>query len=152
MNRVRTQDLLRELIADPTDDCIIWTRCISSSGYGLLWVAGAWQNAHRYVCKVTHGEPEGRREAAHSCGVRACVNPRHLRWATNSENNLDKRRHGTATRGDRATCRTLTSGQVREIRDRLGRGERQHVLAAEYGVTQPAISDVRTGRSWGWMP
>lgn len=149
MRAQRSVDLLWEMVADATDECLLWTRCVSSSGYASLWADGAWQSAHRYICKTLYGDPNGR-EAAHSCGVRRCINPRHLRWATPSENNLDKRQHGTATRGDRATCRTLLSDQVGEIRERLARGERQSVLAAEYGVTQPAISDINTGRTWGW--
>jgi hypothetical protein len=50
--------------------------------------------------------------------------------------------------------RKLTDAQVRDIRwrydDGIG-GVTQAVLAAEFGVSASTISDITSGRTWGWL-
>jgi hypothetical protein len=49
--------------------------------------------------------------------------------------------------------RKLTDAQVRDIRwryDPLG-GVTQAVLATEFGVSASTISDITSGRTWGWL-
>ena len=78
------------------DGCLLWPFQISTTGYGRLEVNGKKKIASRYVCELAHGEPPTRQhEAAHSCGNSKCVNPKHLRWATHTENEADKLVHGT---------------------------------------------------------
>ncbi len=73
------------------DECLIWPFG-KSDGYGG-YRKGASSSAHNFVCRAVHGRPpKGKREAAHSCGYRSCVNPRHLRWASRTENDEDWRR------------------------------------------------------------
>lgn len=79
-----------------TDDCILWSWPPINSGYGQINLDGRRQLAHRVVCEQAHGQPPSEKhEAAHSCGKRLCINPRHLRWATKPENEADKLLHGT---------------------------------------------------------
>lgn len=40
-------------------------------------------------------------EAAHSCGNKTCINPRHLRWADHASNMEDAKAHGTLRGGGR---------------------------------------------------
>ena len=52
-----------------------------------------------------------------------------------------------------AAGRKLTDAKVRDIRwryDPLG-GVTQAVLAAEFGVSASTISDITSGRTWGWL-
>jgi hypothetical protein len=55
--------------------------------------------AHRYVLTLTAGPPPfPRAVAAHAplvCHNPACVNPRHLRWASQAENAADMKIDGT---------------------------------------------------------
>ena len=75
-----------------TEECIFWPFAVNSKGYGVYRDS----SAHRFVCKTIHGdEPDGRPYVAHSCNVRRCVNPNHLRWASNSENESDKLKANT---------------------------------------------------------
>lgn len=89
-------------------------------------------------------------EAAHTCGVRLCVNQRHVRWATSAENEADKLIHGRDNRGERCGANVLSVEQVLDIRRRWP-DELQRVLAAEYGVKQQTISEIVTRRNWGWL-
>lgn len=81
------------VIPYPGDECLFWPFARSANGYGSLHWHGREEGTHRLACMFAHGPaPEGRNYAAHSCGNGhlGCVNPRHLRWATQKENMLDK--------------------------------------------------------------
>ena len=59
-----------------------------------------------------------------------------------------KIRKGRDARGEQHGQSKLTEAQVLEIRQRCAQGERQEVLAREFGVSRPNISVIRSGRSW----
>jgi hypothetical protein len=100
------------------------------------------------MCELVHGTPpEPGLEAAHSCGVRLCCNPQHLRWATTAENAADKRIHGTMPEGDRHGGSKLRADQVREIR-RLRGTARTPEIAASYGVSSTTIRLIFAGKRW----
>jgi hypothetical protein len=90
-------------------------------------------------------------EAAHSCGNPWCWAGEHLRWATASENQLDKHRHGTMYRGEQHHKAKLSIPEVREIREHLSRGESAKTIAMKYGVSDAAVHDIAARRSWAWL-
>ena len=102
------------------EDCLIWPfKAKNIQGYGVTWYRGVQCNASRAMCYAAHGDPPDEKyQAAHSCGNGrgGCVNPRHLRWATVSENHLDKNLHGTMSKGDEHQWAKLTDIQVNQIR------------------------------------
>jgi hypothetical protein len=120
------------------DECLIWpfSRPI---GYGAFGHLGKQYRAHRFMCELVHGPaPSPRHQAAHSCGNgrNGCVNPRHLSWKTNGENQLDRRAHGTDNRmGPKGR---LTVEDLDEIR-RLRATMTQPQLAKMFGVTHSTI-------------
>jgi len=148
-------DAFLTLQATQTDECVLWPYAVSGRGYGGVWLNGKKQYTHRLSCQLTHGDPPtpAHTDAAHSCRNRACINPRHLRWATSKENQADKLRDGTniGTRGAQHWKAKLTEYQVREMRIYARSGVKQRELAEYYGVTQPSVSDVVSGRTWGWL-
>jgi hypothetical protein len=88
----------------------------------------------------------------HSCDNPSCVRPDHLRQGTPADNARDKAERGRARTGNRKgefnPAAKLTSGQVDEIRSRLGPGVVQRRIAEEFGVSYMTISRIATGRAW----
>lgn len=119
--------------------CLIWPFSCNWDGYGQIGLQrGVVRKAHHVMCRLAHGKPPTRRhQASHSCGNghAGCVNQEHLSWKTNSENQKDRRRHGTHL-GAKGARTQLTAAQVAEIRSR---GEAQTALAARFGVSRGCI-------------
>lgn len=108
---------------------------------------------HRLMALAFLGAPPTtKHQAAHWNGRGDDNRIDNIRWATPTENALDKHRHGTDRRGERHPLVKLTAAQVIEIRERYARGERFTQLAASFGVTGAAISDICKGRRWSHIP
>lgn len=138
-----------------TDECILWPDHfrMADNGYGRVAHDGRSIAAHRLVCIRAHGPaPFTKADAAHRCGVRRCMNPRHVRWATRQENAADKVLHGTDPRGERHGRSKLTENDVREIRRRYEAGG---VTLAEigsiYSIAITTAHNVVSCRNWGWL-
>ena len=75
----------------------------------------------------------------------------NLKWGTPLENAADRDLHGTTARGDRNAAATLTEAQAREIKYRPRKWGMGKALAAEFGVSESLVSDIRTGRTWSHL-
>jgi len=135
-----------------TDACIDWPWSKSEKEYGRLERGRRGKRvralAHRAMCYLTSGPPPfPEADAAHHCGRPCCVNPRHVRWATRSENMADRWKHGTAPHGEKAHGAKLTDEKVREIR-KTAKHWPVRALAARYGVSMATINGVLRGETW----
>lgn len=76
---------------DNLEDCWLWTAANNGNGYGRLAVSRTKKEyPHRIVCEQVHGpSPFEGACVLHSCDNGMCVNPRHLRWGTQQENNVE---------------------------------------------------------------
>lgn len=138
-----TENFMRD-----TGDCVFFPFAKTSYGYGVLNFNGKLIGAHRLACILANGEPHERKlDAAHSCGMGhlGCVNARHLRWATRSENFSDKSAHGTHNRGERHQNAKLSNARVESILSRLG-NESLASLAREFGVSPSLVSMYKSGK------
>jgi hypothetical protein len=143
------QWLLRQFERE-TDACIMWPWRTNGFGYGIITHNGKQLKVSRLVCAMVHGSaPKGKNDSCHSCGKRACVNKRHLRWDTRAGNFADKVRHGTHNGGERSPRAKLTAKQVVRIRALLQAGKKQNVIASRFGVHQSTISYINSGHTWG---
>lgn len=131
-------------------ECLIWPFSLSPRGYGLVHINGWPYRANRIMCEKHHGKPPSRKHhAAHSCGNNACVNPKHVRWATPAENEADKIIHGRTTRGSANGRAKLTEQDVLAIRS-AGKEVFHKTLAALYGVSDTLICDIRNYKVWAY--
>jgi HNH endonuclease/NUMOD4 motif len=120
--------------------------------YRAVNVGRRAEYVHRLVCLAFYGPSD--LEVAHWDGVPTNNRVENLRWATPTENNHDKRRHGTHRRPDRSAVHgeahpmaKLNGAQVAEIRGKYKRGM-GIVLAAQYGVARSTISRIANGENW----
>jgi hypothetical protein len=140
---------LKVLCQNPPSECVPWPFCKSGSGYGQIKKGKRMYGAHREALRIYAGPPPSpNMVAAHdpvSCGSRMCVNPRHLRWATQKENQRDRLIEGTYCRGVTSPTAKLTRGDVLAIvKDKRTR----RAVAFDYGVTPEAISHIMLGKTW----
>lgn len=151
------------------DDCWMWTGYIDQVGYGRI--TDYWQKlgAHRFSYEMHVGPIPAGRHVLHSCDVRACVNPRHLRVGTHADNMRDMVERGrtgilrhpesyVGMPGMTNARAVLTDEQVLDIRARFVRGGRGRKgeprtgtlqdLADEYGVSKSLVHNIVNRKAW----
>lgn len=135
------------------DDCLIWPFHRDAYGYGKVTKDGRLHSVHRLLCEIINGPPPGPKdEAAHNCGNGAmgCCNPKHVRWDSRTGNQFDRIEHGTSNRGSNHGLSKLDEDSVKQILALRG-SKSQSKIAAQFGVSQPAINAIFTKRNWGWI-
>lgn len=125
LSRAKVPDYL----IDHETGCWVWRKML------LRGYPHGRPKPHRMYYERAHGPiPEGW-DVHHTCENRACVNPAHLEALDHPEHlRQHKRAHSKLTVDDVIAIRssTLTSPQ----------------LAAQYGVGEPTIWDIRSGKNW----
>lgn len=133
------------------EECLIWPFSRGSNGYGQITVDDATLTVSALACAEVHGaRPSDLHEAAHSCGngKLGCVSPKHLRWATRSENQADRVLHGTDSRGEKSGTAKLTEAAAREI---ASSSLKIAELAERFGISEAQVSRIRNGQRWAHM-
>lgn len=132
-----------------SDNCLLYPFGVGSHGYGAIHNEnGVMTTSNRYICTAAHGDPPADEEAAHSCGVKLCVNKRHLRWDTHAGNLADMVSHGTKPQGMTHGQVKLTEANVLAIRAAEGN---QSKIGETFGVCQQTVSDIKNKRRWAWL-
>ena len=142
MQKISTFEWLRQHISHTGDECLTWPFGRDSKGYGQCSAFDKIRKAHRLMCILANGEPPSRKhQASHTCGNGhlGCVNPKHLRWQTNSENQLERYRvHGRRdcnTGGPKGKLTPAEAKQVMALRGKLSISK----IAEKFGVKRGAV-------------
>lgn len=124
------------------DNCLIWPFGRDRrEGRAAVKEDGVRRLAHRVMCRMVHGPaPTDKPQTSHSCGNGhlGCVNPHHLSWANNSENQLVRYAQGRTGGKARGNKSQFTPEQIEAIRSRYGELTQQQ-LAEMHGVSIPTI-------------
>lgn len=75
---------------DASGECHQWIRGKDTGGYGLFRVDGRNRPAHRIAYELAYGPFDPALHVDHICHNHACVNPKHLRLATRSQNGQNR--------------------------------------------------------------
>lgn len=110
---------------------------------------GRSQWVHRLVLHAFAGPPGDGQVARHLDGDPTNNALGNLVWGSPSENNADMVEHGRSTRGTANARAKLTEEQVQAIR---ASSDSVRTLGKRYGVDFSTISQIRTGKLWGWLP
>ena len=130
--------------------CWGWGNSSNNKGYGTVNVKkndGRWVPflAHRLSWIIHNGPIPDGLEVCHHCDNPVCTNPEHLFLGTHKENFSDQSKKGRSPLTG-AKINYEIACQIRE--EYTGRRGEQRVLAAKYGITQPQISVILSGRQW----
>jgi hypothetical protein len=108
---------------------IMWSRF-----YGIPWPEGLF--------------------ACHHCDEPRCSNPQHIFPGTHGENIKDafnkRGAWGSIQRGEKHGPAKLALEDVIQIRKLLRKGESQGQIGKYYGIAQSTVSNIATGKRWGW--
>ena len=142
---------------ESTEECILWPFGLDAQGYGHCRYEGKMWRTHILAAFLAYGERPDGYVVAHAptrCHNRACLNPRHLRYASTGDNNRDRARDGTDPSGMRNGRSRLNEQRVHFIRLSSLPVAR---LAAMFGVHTDTVRLVRSGGTWsslhthGWI-
>lgn len=132
--------------------CLIWPFNKNNAGYGRISIGGKNVLVTRAMCEHRHGPaPTDKHEAAHSCGNgrHGCIHPGHLDWKTRVENQADRLKHGTDSRGEKNYGHKLNASAVELIRSTPALPTAK--LAEVFGVSRNTIKAARSGKTWAWL-
>lgn len=90
---------------EPNTGCFLWTGSLNQAGYGQFYANGRVVMAHRYVMGLDREREQ--MVVDHKCGVRSCINPRHLQVVSRGRNiwlAFNRDRHPTKPR--QAFCKS----------------------------------------------
>ncbi len=105
---------------------------------------------HTLVLTAFVGPRPHKMECRHLDGDRENSNLSNLRWGTSSENDDDRRLHGTFIEGEKHGAAKLTNEQARAIKhDNTGRLQRE--IAEQYGINSSLVSMIKSGKRWGFI-
>ena len=137
---------------DPSG-CWLWTAYRMQNGYGNFRTPSRHELAHRASYRMFNGELHAGLDVMHSCDNPGCVNPGcvnpgHLSLGSRADNMADARRKGRTARGSGHGRHKITERDAANIRSTSGP---QAAIAAQYGISQTAVSNIRTGARWAHL-
>ena len=172
LTSVEVKKFWQKVAVGSESECWLWKGSLFEAGYGKFFLQnldGTWDKfrAHRVSYFICRGEEPAEYQVIHGCDNPPCVNPAHLRKATNYENVQDmiakgRNPHGDkhwsrrlperVLRGERNGSAKLTAEIVREIRRRWRNRKKEPVsmyrLGKDYCVSAGYVKRVLDRKAW----
>ena len=128
-----------------SEGCWVWTAAALPRGYGRFFWRGKPRYAHRVSLEMSGVSVPDDRLVMHTCDNPRCVNPSHLRVATQTENMRDAAAKGRTVNvqdwtGERNPKAKLSAAQVVEIGMSK---DRTKLLSDRFGVSTVRIQQIR---------
>lgn len=125
----------------------------NGAGYKYVGLKRKGQNTNFYIHRLVANafSPTNKKELEinHKNGVKGDNRLENLEWVTSAENKAHGYKLGLYGIGEKAATPKLTNLDVRGIRALLDSKKfTQCEIARIFSVSQPVISDIKTGRYW----
>jgi hypothetical protein len=137
---------------DTITNCWNFTKRLNWAGYGQINWAGKTFRVHRVSAALfLKFDITSKLCVLHKCDNPTCFNPEHLFIGTIKDNvhdSIKKGRSKLLRYGEDCGNSKLTEIQVKEIRQKLLRGQNQYSLAREYNVSQHTIWGIKHHKTW----
>lgn len=148
---MRKYPLMRDFLSDcaarlSPEVCWVYPASTMSTGYSHYSDSGRDTSAHREAYRITYADPT--LNVLHHCDNRACCNPAHLFQGTYKDNYEDAKAKDRHSRGERNGSAKLTPEAVRAIR---GDTRPQVRIAADYGIRQTTVSEIKQHHLWSHL-
>jgi hypothetical protein len=85
-------------------ECLIWQKSCRANGYGQLKTGGRNRTAHTVAYELANGPIPTGMQVDHRCRRRACIEPAHLRLATQKQNAENRNDHPDTVSGVRGVA------------------------------------------------
>ena len=129
-----------------TNGCLISTgHFTTSEGYHQIFRDGKQWVLSRWVFYINFGYLPP--IVMHTCDNPLCINPSHLVAGTIKENSHDMLKKGRAPLGNGGKPK-LMEDQVREIKQKLYKGQSLMSIAKEYNVSKKMILYIKQEKKW----
>ena len=138
-------------VPDPNSGCWLWIGAVDSSGYGNFRYKDRYLGAHKVSYLIHKGEVGKGYLVLHTCDVRCCVNPNHLKLGTHADNMEDRNIKGRQAhlRGTKNGNSKLNEEDVITIFTKYdGKEHTIYTLGREYNVHPSTIHLILKGRNW----
>ena len=130
--------------------CWIWKGSYDSDTYGLFWLKGKTERAHRIIWGYYNGTIPSNQFVCHDCDTPSCVNINHLFLGTNSENTQDKVIKNRQSKGSNHSMASTTETELDDLFQRVLLGEiiNYDQILREYGISDYKIQQIINGGGW----
>jgi HNH endonuclease len=128
--------------------CWLWTKSLSSDGYAQIQYNWRRLLAHVAAYIAFKGEPTPGKIIMHTCDIKHCVNPGHLKEGTYAENMQDAARKNRMARGSRNGNAILTEEKVRLAIKLRKEGLTLCAVGSIIGCSNQTVSAIEQGKIW----